>query len=99
MSDFDDIDSMPPGPFSQLHEGASGMIGSSAAFVTEAKPMDIAITADGVRVGGHLLTGCTEWQIVRHYGAGLTEIKVTLVTGRLDVALSVPENSPANRIL
>ena len=76
-----------------------GMIGSSEASVTEARPMDIAIAVDGVRVGGHLLTGCTEWQIVRHYGTGLTEVKITLVTRRLDVTLSVPENSPANRIL
>ena len=98
MSHFDDIDSMPPGPFNRVHSTAGGqLLTPVVAYTPEA--MTVEITKNGVMVGGHLLPSVTQWEILRHYGEGVTEVKLTLVASKLSVDLAANQEQTGRSIL
>jgi len=64
----------------------------SAAAEKAVRSMAITINADGVFVGGHKMTGCLRWDILREPASGLTEVALVLATDKLTVDLTAPPN-------
>lgn len=71
-------------------------VGTATGVRFEDRIEPIEITADGVSVGGKVLEGCYKWEILKEYMSGVTEVRLSLATGKLSIDLEAAPPAPGS---